>query len=408
MKTYFIKTFGCQMNKSDSERIERVLIDMGLNKAKEVEKTDLVVVNTCSVRQSAEDRAMAFLKKFKKLGKFCVVIGCCASKDPEKFEKWVDLVLDIKDLQSLPNLLQGKKKKISVDYFKLKPEYETKFHAYVPIMTGCNNFCSYCAVPYARGREVSRSVKDIIDEIKGLIKNGYKAITLLGQNVNSYKSDKTNFPALLKKINDVEGDFWLWFLTSHPKDMNEKLIRTIAKCEKVCPYIHLAVQSGNNEILKAMNRGYTREKYIKLVKLIKLVISDVCLTTDIIVGFPGETREQFKDTVKLFKEIKFDMAYISQYSKRPKTAAAQLENNISLKEKKRRWKVLTDILKKTGLENNKKYIGKTVEVLVEKPGIGKTRSFKTVKFKGDEKLVGQIVKIKIKKVLEWGLQGKIC
>ncbi len=396
------------MNKSDSERIERVLLDMGLSRAKEADEADLVVVNTCSVRQSAENRATSFLKNYKKLGKYCVITGCCASKDPERFEKWVDLVLDIRNLEKLPSFLKNEAHKPRLrqrhNYFKTNPKYSNEFHAYVPIMTGCNNFCSYCVVPYARGREVSRPVKDIINEIKSLVKNGYKAITLLGQNVNSYKSGKTDFPALLEKINNLDGNFWIWFLTSHPKDMSKKLIKTVANCKKVCRYIHLPIQSGNNEILKKMNRKYTREKYIKLTKLIKLNMPDVCLTTDIIVGFPGETRKQFNDTKKLFKEIRFDMAYIAQYSKRPKTAAAKLEDNVNCQEKKRRDKELTKILEKSALENNKKYVGKTVEVLVEKPGIGKTRSFKTVKLENkDKNLVGKIVKVKINRALEWCL-----
>lgn len=430
------------MNKSDSERIAGMLESLGYKKASCENEADLVVLNTCVVRQSAQDRVCGKLKNLEKIKKqnpkfkTCVT-GCMASLYPEKIKDKADLVFSIEDLPKLSQLLKNIKYQIlntkhsnhdpKYDYLDIKPAHSTNYHAFIPIMTGCNNFCSYCVVPYARGRERSRPVEEIVKEITDLVKKGYKAITLVGQNVNSYqgklkacpersrrvksqKSKVVDFPTLLKMVNNIPGHLWIWFVTSHPKDMSDELINTIAKCKKVCPYIHLPVQSGNNQILKAMNRGYTAEKFVRLVKKIREKISDCALSTDIIVGFPGETKKQFQDTVDIFKKMKFDMAYISQYSPRPKTAAYKLKDDIFLCEKKRRKKILTETLKKTALENNKKLVGKIIGVLVEKSkdgfGIGKTKSLKTVRFKSNKNLVGQTAKIKITQAMSWRLEGE--
>jgi len=226
------------------------------------------------------------------------------------------------------------------DYFNCKPLYESKARAFIPIMTGCNNFCTYCVVPYTRGREISRPEREIVLEIKKLIENKYREIWLIGQNVNSYP----DFPGLLKKINNLPGDFTLHFMTSHPKDMSDELINIIKKCDKVSREIHLPVQSGDNKILRAMNRHYTIEDYKKLIKKILKQIPEAKISTDIIVGFPGETKTQFNNTVKLFKEIKFCKAYISKYSPRPGTAAAKLKDNVPQEEKKRRWQILNKLI----------------------------------------------------------------
>jgi tRNA-2-methylthio-N6-dimethylallyladenosine synthase len=228
------------------------------------------------------------------------------------------------------------------EYFDLIPNYSHPQAGYVPIMTGCNNFCTYCVVPYTRGREKSRPAKEIIREVKKLVKKSYKEIWLLGQNVNSYP----NFPDLLRKINALPGDFKIHFMSSHPKDFSDDLIKAIGECKKVSKEIHLPVQSGNNEILKKMNRPYTVNHYKKLVRKIRKAIPDIKLSTDVIVGFPGETKKQFQDTVKLFKEIKFDKAYISRYSPRPGTPASKLKDNVAPLEKKRRWKILDEIANK--------------------------------------------------------------
>jgi tRNA-2-methylthio-N6-dimethylallyladenosine synthase len=411
------------MNKSDSERVATVLEDIGYLPASNLNKADLIVVNACSVRQSAIDRIWGQTQNFEKLkienSKLkTVLIGCVLKKDKRKFAKKFDLILDIKDSPKLPEILRKETNAIIRpwlnyygDYLKIKPKHQNEFSAFVPIMTGCNNFCTFCVVPYTRGRETFRSAEEITCEIKNLIKRGYKEIWLLGQNVNSYNSGKINFPKLLKMLNDIPGNFWIRFTSSHPKDFSDELIDTMANCQKVTEYLNLPVQSGDNEILRKMNRPYIIEQYKEGVRKIQEKIPNIALSTDVIVGFPGETEKQFENTAKLFKEIKYDMAYIAQYSPRPETAAAKLRDNVSFQEKERRWKILADILKEIALEKNKKYVGKMVEVLPEdnKNGflISKTRTYKTVKFKGPEDLIGQFVKVKILKALPWGLKGEI-
>ncbi len=403
------------MNKSDSEKIAAVLEKTGYKEASKINEADLVVVNMCSVRQSAVDRVYGLLPKFKKLKAKTILTGCVLRKDRRKFVKLFDEIVNIKDLIK-----------------DMEQEHSNKFSALVPIMSGCNNFCSYCVVPYVRGREISRPAEEIICEIKKLVKRGCKEIWLLGQNVNSYST--IPFPQLLKKINKIPGKFWIRFTSSHPKPSTraklgtgpvpyrnevsgtgdfswDELIKAMGDCEKVTEYLNLPVQAGDNKILKQMNRHYTVAQYKKLVEKIRKKIPDIFLSTDVIVGFPGETKEQFENTVKLFKEIKFDMAYINKFSPRTGTKTAKLKDNISPKEKDRRDKVLTEVLKQTALEHNKKYIGKTVEILVDKTKIGflfgKTRTYKTVKVESKKKLLGQFIKVKITDALPWGLKGEL-
>ena len=327
MKQYHLKVFGCQMNISDSERISSYLEQSGFKQAPTMEGADLIVVVACSVRQSAIDRIFGLNKKFKRLKAKKILTGCVIKTDKPKFLKFFDEVLSIDEL-------------LGKNYLELQPKHANSKLAYVPIMTGCNNFCTYCAVPYTRGREVSRPAKNIITEIKKLIKNNYKEIVLLGQNVNSYKDSKINFPKLLKKISDIRGDFTIKFLTSHPKDFSDELINVIAGSPKISKEIHLPVQSGDNKILEKMNRKYTHEHYVNLIKKIKDKIPDARFTTDIIVGFPGETKKQFENTIKLFKEVNFDLAYVNKYSTRQGTVAEKFKDDVPLTEKKRRWEVL--------------------------------------------------------------------
>ncbi len=408
------------MNKSDAERIASVLEKTGYQETKNEAEADLIVVVSCSVRQKVIDRIFGKAKNFSQLKTInqklrTILTGCVLPEDKDKLSKYFDITLDIQDLPKLPQLLQSPQFKIEdSDYFHISPSYRSDFQAYLPISTGCNNFCTYCAVPYTRGRETSRPAKEIISQATNLIKRGYKEITLLGQNVNSYGNDnkkEMTFSKLLKKINDIPGNFWIRFITSHPKDFSKELIETIAKGKKITEYIHLPVQSGDDKILRKMNRNYTRKHYLELVKKIREKIKDVAISTDIIVGFPSETKEQFENTKKLMKEVKFDMAYIAQYSPRPGTSAAKLKDNVPPSEKKRREKELLKVLEKTALENNKKYLGKTVEVLVEKESKGyllaKTRTFKNVKFKGLKKLIGQFRKVKITNCTPWGLKGRL-
>jgi tRNA-2-methylthio-N6-dimethylallyladenosine synthase len=457
MKTYYIITIGCQMNKSDSERIAGYLEKRGYKKSAERETAGLVILVTCGVRQSAEDRIYGLVPKIKKENPNVKIVltGCLVNREDVKrrLNKYVNIWLPITQIFNFQFLIfnqftnfqfsnKKQKEKISCDkddYLSIKPKYSSKFSAFVPIGNGCNNFCSYCVVPRARGREVYRPAENIVNETRDLVGRGYKEIVLIAQNVNSYKSKITNyklqitnksnppaggqnsklkfinFSGLLKLINDIPGDFWIRFFTSHPKDMSDELIKTIAECDKICEHIHLPVQAGDDEVLKKMNRNYTVSHYKSLIKKIRRGLPDVSITTDVIVGFPGETKAQFNNTVKLFKEVKFDMAYISRYSPRPGTAAEKLKDNVSKIEKKRREEELMKILRKTALENNKKYIGKIVDVLVEgrnKRGewYGKTETAKNVKFpmaNGKTNLIGEFVDIKIIKARDFGLEGEI-
>jgi len=324
---YWIITYGCQMNKSDSERIASILKKQGYLPALKEAEADLILINVCSVRQSAVNRVYAKVNKYFKKKKI-ILTGCVLKEDKNKLKNKVSEFWH-------PDY-----------YFECLPIHQSKFQAFLPIMTGCNNFCAYCVVPYTRGREKSRPAKEIIREIKSLVKKDYKEVILLGQNVNSYKDKNVNFPKLLKKINNIKGNFKINFITSHPKDMSDELIETMAKCQKLIKEIHLPVQSGDNEILKKMNRHYTASHYKKLIKKIKQKIPGIKISTDIIVGFPGETKKQFQNTVKLAKEIKFEKAYIAKYSPRQGTLAFKLKNNVSPQEKKTRWQILEKLINK--------------------------------------------------------------
>ena len=366
---FFILTFGCQMNTSDSQKIAALLQGQGhrpikaASSAQALKKADIIVLNACSVRQSAIDRVYGKINNLP--DKKIIVAGCLSDFDKKRMAVRQNVSFWHPD-----------------DYFDLPPLYTSKLTAYVPIMTGCNNFCSYCVVPFTRGREKSRPTKDIIAEIKLLTKNGVKEIVLIGQNVNSYKSrlisssphlreelrwdvnkktppspspslteegrrDKViNFAKLLKTINALPGDFRISFLTSHPKDISDELITTMAKCGKLVKEIHLPVQSGDNQVLKKMNRHYTVVRYKNLIKKIRQKIPGVKISTDIIIGFPGETKRQFANTVKLAKSIKFNKAFIAKYSPRQGTAAAKLKDDVSATEKTRRWRVLDTLINK--------------------------------------------------------------
>jgi len=301
---------------------------------------------------------------------------------------------------------------------KIFPQYKNPFTAHIPIMTGCNNFCSYCVVPYARGREVSRPAEEIIAEVKSLIKKGFKEIILLGQNVNSYRDKKIDFPALLKRINTIPGHFWIWFVSNHPKDFSDELIEAATKLPKICECIHLPVQAGDDIILEKMNRKYTTKQYSDRVKKIKSAFAKnrpgetYSITSDIIVGFPEETKKQFLESAKIMEHVKYDMVYFGQFSPRPGTAAYKMRDNVSKAEKARREKYLNEILKKTTLANNKKYVGKIFDVLITSKKdsfyFGHTRTYKNVKIISQKKnLVGKIAKVKIAKANTWNLEGEL-
>ncbi len=414
---YHVIVYGCQMNISDSERVSAVLESLNYKKTSNINDADLIAVVMCSVRQSAVDRVQGLMQKFEKIRQKnpklkTVLTGCILKRDKKIFINSFDCVIDIKEIKNLPSLLNIKNKIRGKNiYLDIKPKYFSKFSASIPIMTGCNNFCSYCIVPYAREREVSRPAKKIISEIKNLIKNDYKEIWLLGQNVNSYKNKNITFPKLLKMANMIPGNFWIRFTSSHPKDFNSEVISAMATGKKITPYLNLPIQSGDDKILKLMNRHYTVKDYKNKIRELREKIPGICLSTDIIVGFPGETKKQFENTIKLFKNIKYDLAYINKYSTRHGTAAAKLADNVTIEEKKRREKILTAILKQTALENNKKYIGRRVGVLIdsEKNGrlFGKTKEYKTIETKSNKNLVGKFVKLKIIDAGPWKLKGNL-
>lgn len=369
---YFIQTYGCQMNESDSERIMAVLDSLGHKKAVKMEEADYVIINLCSVRETAVSRvfgqfsATSKLNKDKKKQKIFLT-GCILAPDKKRLEGRVDLIFDIREIDKLKEFLlkdnidwrknlktnsRDRDKELNISYLKINPKYDNKVSAFVPIMTGCNNFCSYCVVPYTRGEEISRSVNSIVKEVKELIKNNYQEIILLGQNVNSYKfieSDgtKIDFGQLLKIINDLKGGFKISFISNHPKDMSMSLIKAIASCDKVIKHLHLPFQAGDDEILKNMNRGYTQQDYLDLIDKIKKEIPDIKLSTDVIVGFPGETKKQFNETVKVLKKVKFENVYTNKYSTRKGTLASKkFVDDIPLVEKKIRWKIIDDLVNK--------------------------------------------------------------
>lgn len=481
---YFIKTFGCQMNTSDSERIAAFLEEHNFSSTEKIEDADLAIFNTCGIKQTAENRAYSMINNLRKEKKQdvhpiksgkagakqfnrvnIVMTGCLAHRaDVQKrMKNKVDLFCEIKnfprDVESImKNVLsinpsihntsykihptENLTNKERIDYLSINPKYTNNFTAYVPIMTGCNNFCAYCVVPYARGREVSRPAEEIIAEVKNLVSKGYKSIILLGQNVNSYESkvhkvgksikseEKVSFSQLLKILDKIPGKFWLSFVSSHPKDMSDELIETVAKAKKVCEWIHLPVQAGNDRVLEKMNRRYTQAHYLKLIKKIRVQFKKYkpnelfAISSDIIVGFPGETKMQFSDSAEVMEKAKFDMVFFGQFSPRPGTVAWKMKDNVSQKEKFRRENFLNDILKKTTLANNKKYVGRKLEVLIEKDkdglvksgapdhGVkfyfGKTRTQKNVKIISSKKnLVGTFAKVKITKANVWNLEGKI-
>lgn len=418
------------MNVSDTERFASFLEKEGFTLATSREKADIVIINTCGVKQMAEDRAYGLVHTIRKKNKAVriVITGCLSQREDVKRRllKKVDWFLPVGDMFLLPNLLRGVeyKTKYSSDdyrlhsgekYLKIKPKYSKNYSAHVPIGNGCNNFCSYCVVPYARGREVYRPAKEIITEVKSLINKGFKEIILVAQNVNSYKDEGYSFPLLLSEIANIPGKFWLRFYSSHPKDMSDELIKVIGSSDKICNHLHLALQSGDDKILKAMNRKYTVYDYEVLIEKVREAKPGIAVTTDIIVGFPGEGKNRFLNTASIFNKIGFDMAYISQYSPRPGTVSAEkMKDNIEPLEKKRRFDFLNGELKRMATLKNEAYLGRIVEVLVDGENkkdkyYGKTSSSKTVLInsKKNKLKIGSFVEVVIKKARPFGLEADI-
>ena len=429
--TYHLITIGCQMNKADSERVASFLEERAFVLLPNFKEAELVILTTCGIRQSAEDRVYGLVNQIRKANSEAVVIitGCLAKRKDvmRRLKGQVDLFMPINELPNIFELLKNShlEKKFDTEevrlaagekYLSIQPKHHSPFTAFVPVGNGCDNFCSYCVVPYARGREVYRSSEEVLAEVKKLLTDGYKEIFLIAQNVNSYRDGEKTFSDLLKKILALPGEFWVRFSSSHPKDLSDELIALFAE-KKMCPHLHLAMQSGDNEILDRMNRRYTIEHFYELVKKARVVLPEIAVTTDVIVGFPGETEEQFANSVKAFQELEFDLAYVSQYSPRPGTVSSLMEDDISKKEKDRRDKILVKILEESGLKKNQKYLGKEVLVLVDgknKKGkyYGKTASFKNVWLAVPEKipadsLIGNFVKTKIISATDSGLEGEL-
>lgn len=436
--TYYIDTMGCAMNENDSNKYAGILESMGFVKENDEKKANFILFNTCCIRENAENTLFGRLGALKKQKQnkedtYIAVVGCMTQqkhiidKIKESY-KFVDIVLGTGVMSSFPfklyNILKENKKEIEfVDVTNEVEEdvpikFEDKYKASVSIIYGCNNFCSYCIVPYVRGRERSRKKEDILNDVKSLAKDGYKEIMLLGQNVNSYgndfKDDNYNFPKLLKDIEKIDGIEIIRFMSPHPKDFSDELIEVIKNSKKIARQIHLPLQSGSTKILKEMNRKHTKEDYLKIVEKLKNADDNISISTDIIVGFPGETEKDFLDTLDVVKKVKFDQIYMFIYSKRVGTRAEKMEDYTKPEEKVKRLERLKELYESYLPDNNKKMIGKIYRVLVEgksknnnKLYTGRTSQNKVVIFEAKEEDVGKIVDVKIVSEHLWYLKGEI-
>lgn len=435
-KKYLIKTYGCQMNEHDSERMSYILESLGYKSTDKLEEADLIIYNTCSVRENADNKVyghLGSLKKLKEKNKDLIIAICgCMMELKEARDiirdkyKHVDIVFGTKNINSIPYLLDqynySKERIIDVEETDDIDEIQDAIRknqtsAYINIIYGCNNFCSYCIVPYTRGRESSRSEESILKEVKKLADDGFKEITLLGQNVNSYGKDLhpcTTFSDLLNKISLIEGIERIRFISSHPKDISDDLIFTIKSNPKVCKCIHLPIQSGSKRILKEMNRKYTKDEYLEKINKIKKEIPDIAITTDIIIGFPGESEDDFLDTLDVINKVKYDQAFIFKYSKRTGTKAAIMDNQISEEVKSERFQILLDRVNDICLENNSKYLNKEVKVLFDEISktdknmmSGRTDRNKIVHVKYNKDYLGKICSVIIKEFNSFALEGEI-
>jgi tRNA-2-methylthio-N6-dimethylallyladenosine synthase len=412
MPTYHIWTIGCQMNKAESERLAARFEGLGYRAAASVNDADLIVLNSCVVRQNAEDKVVNKLHELKHLKKakpqtFLALTGCLVDSDTAGLHKRFPFIDQFFKAGDQPPWLET----VTTSALPEKPSPSV----YVPISQGCDNFCSYCIVPYRRGRERSRPLEEIVCEVGELARRGAKEVILLGQNVDSYGHDlerKPDLADLLTELNNISGLERLRFLTNHPKDMSQKLINAIAGLDKVCEQVNLPVQAGSDPVLKAMKRGYTVQQYRELVKKIRAKIPEIAISTDIIVGFPGETDAQFQQTLDLLSEIKFATVHVAAYSPREGTVAArELEDDVPLEEKKARLARVERLQEQVQTEGNARLMGRTVEILVEGKNKGKwygrTRTDKLVFFSGSGDYPGQTVSIKVEKTSPWSLQGKL-
>lgn len=432
---YHIVTYGCQMNVHESEKIAGILSELGYKSCDDIKRADIVVFNTCCIRENAENHAygnIGMLKSLKAAKKdMLIAVGGCLTQQMgkagalhEKFP-YVDIIFGTHNLNKLKEYIlkkQGSKKavieieesdgKICEDEKPLRTSYP---NAWINITYGCNNFCSYCIVPYVRGRERSRKSSDILNEAAALVQEGYRELTLLGQNVNSYSNgtDDVSFPELLRRVSEIEGKFRLRFMTSHPKDFSEDLAKAVADCGKICRLIHLPVQSGSDAVLKAMNRKYTAADYLKKIEILKKYVPDCAVSTDIIVGFPGERDEDFNKTLELVKEVGFSSAFTFVYSKREGTAAAKMPDQIPAEVSKERIMRLVELVNSQTRMQSLKYVGKTVEILCEdfdaKKGLylGRDEFGRMAYFESGENLLGKFVNVKIAAANGISLTGEV-
>lgn len=436
-KRYFVKTYGCQMNEHDSEMISAILEDMGYTRANDYNDADLIILNTCAIRENAHNKTFGMLGRIKHLKQtkkdLLVGLAGCMSQEESVVDeiiskyKWMDFVFGTHNIHKLPEILKEhmRTKKLEVNVWSnegnviegIPSKRDSKYKAWVNIMYGCDKFCTYCIVPYTRGKQRSRLPLDIIEEVKKLKLEGYKEVTLLGQNVNAYGKDFKDMDYKMENLlEDVAktGIDRVRFVTSHPWDFTDSMIDVIAKYDNICNYIHLPVQSGSSRILKLMGRRYTKESYIELYNKIRNKVKNCSITTDIIVGFPGETKEDFEETLSLARECKFDSAFTFIYSPREGTPAAKMKDDVSLEEKEQRLHELNDVINKYALEANEKLVGQVVPVLIEGESqkdnsmvAGYTDTMKLVNVKADKSSIGKIIDVKITDAKTWSLDGEI-
>ena len=433
-KKYYIKTYGCQMNVHDSEEIKSLIENLGYTETDNYEESDLIILNTCAIRENAHNKAEGMLGRIKHLKEtkeniIVIFCGCMAQEEKLvnkiKDYKWLDIICGTHNYHKIPEYLNKyikENEKIREVYSiegnvieNIPVKRDSKYTAWVNIQYGCDKFCTYCIVPYTRGKQRSRLPKDIIEEVQELYNNGYQEVTLLGQNVNAYGKDLNqdyDFADLLGEVSQT-GIPRIRFVTSHPWDFTDKMIETISNCENIMPYIHLPLQSGSNRILKLMGRKYTTEEYLELVAKIRKNIPNVSITTDIIVGFPGETDEDFNQTLEMVEKVKYDLAYTFIYSKREGTPAAIMDDPITMETKKQRLSKLNSLINKYAKESNEKMLNTVADVLIISPSekankfMGYTDNMKLVNVSCPEEYLGKIIKVKITGAKTWSLDGEI-
>lgn len=436
-KKYYVKTYGCQMNEHDSENIKAILEDMSFTETDDMESADLILLNTCAIRENAHNKVFGMIGRIKNLKEknpnlIAGICGCMAQEEVvvnEILEKYnfLDIVFGTHNIHNLPNILYTaiNKKDLEVEVLSIEGEVienipvkrDSKYKAWVNIMYGCDKFCTYCIVPYTRGKQRSREPQYIIEEVKELVKNGYQEVTLLGQNVNAYGKDLNLNYDMSNLLEDVAktGINRIRFVTSHPWDFNDSMIEVIKKYDNIMPYIHLPLQSGSDSILKLMGRRYTKKSYLELYNKLKSALPHSSITTDIIVGFPNETVEDFNETLDVVNKCKFDGAYTFIFSPRVGTPAAKMADNVTLEEKNERLYKLNELINKYSKEANDSYLNKIVPVLIEGPSekddsmlMGYTDTMKLVNVKADKKYIGKIINVKIKEIKTWSMDGEIA